>query len=131
MEPSDFLDHGQETCPRCGELRTLSLGGFSVFCPAIPICRLCVKAEMLVNKFWNNILDPKELEVEVKQQIRWILGYIEQNQHKQDVTKDKLGLQDMEKLREMTLKLPDIITRNSMHSTMTSNNDANMISQKE
>lgn len=131
MEPSDFLDHGQETCPRCGELRRLSLGGFSVFCPVIPICRLCVKAEMLVNKFWNNILDPKELQVEVKQQIQWILRYIEQNQYKQDVTKDKLGLQDMEKLREMTLKLPDTIARNSMHSAMTSNNDANMISQKE
>lgn len=76
-------------------------------------------------------MDPKELQVEVKQQIQWILRYIEQNQYKQDVTKDKLGLQDMEKLREMTLKLPDTIARNSMHSAMTSNNDANMISQKE
>ncbi|MGB9003158.1 MAG: hypothetical protein WCC52_05070 [Nitrosotalea sp.] len=131
MEPSDFLDHGQETCPRCGELRRLSMGGFSVFCPVIQICRLCVKAEMLVNKFWNNILDPKELQVEVKQQIQWILRYLEQNQCKQDVAKDKLGLQDMEKLREMTLKLPDIIARNTMRYTVAPNNDARMISQKE
>ena len=131
MEPSDFLDHGQETCPRCGELRRLSLGGFSVFCSAIPICRLCVKAEMLANKFWNNILDPKELQVEVKQQIQWILRYVEQNSHERDVTRDKLGLHDMQKLREMTLKLPVMIARNTMRSTMVSNNDTSIISQKE
>jgi hypothetical protein len=121
MEPSDFLDHGQETCPRCGELRRLSLGGFSVFCPIIQICRLCVKAEVLVNKFWSNILDPKKLQIEVEQQIQWILRYVEQNSHEQG----------MQKLREMTLKLPDMIARNTMHSTMISNNDASMISQKE
>jgi hypothetical protein len=131
MEPSDFFDHGQETCPRCGELRRLSMGGFSVFCPVIQICRLCVKAEALVNKFWNNILDPKELQIEVERQIQWILRYTEQNQHKQDETKDKLGLQDMKKLREMALKLPDIIARNTIYSTMISNNDISMISQKE
>lgn len=131
MEPSDFLDHGQETCPRCGELRRLSTGGTSIFCPVIQICRLCVKAEVLVNKFWNNILDPEELKVEVKQQIQWILRYVEQNQYEQDVTKDKLSLHDMQKLREMTLKLPDIIARNTMHSAMISNNDTSMISQKE
>jgi hypothetical protein len=131
MEPSDFLDHGQETCPRCGELRRLSLGGFSVFCPVIQICRLCVKAEVLVNKFWSNILDPKKLQIEVEQQIQWILRYVEQNSHEQDVTRDKLGLHDMQKLREMALKLPDMIARNTMRSTMMSNNDVSVISKKE
>jgi hypothetical protein len=124
MEPSDFIDHGQEICPRCGELRNLSLGGVSVFCQVIQICRLCVKAEVLVNKFWSNILNPKELQVEVERQIRWILRYAEQNQYKLDVAKDKLGLYDMQKLQEMTLKLPSSIpTRNIMRSTILSNND--------
>ncbi|MGI0087642.1 MAG: hypothetical protein ACREBI_06740 [Nitrosotalea sp.] len=122
MEPSDFLDHGQETCPRCGELRRLSLGGFSVFCPAIQICRLCVKAEVLVNTFWSNILDPKELQMEIEQQIQWVLRYAEQNQYKQDVTKGTLGLQDMKKLREMTLKLPGIIARNTNYNIISNNN---------
>lgn len=131
MEPSDFLDHGQETCPRCGELRRLSLGGFSVFCPVVQICRLCVKAEVLVNKFWSDILDPKKLQIEVEQQIQWILRYVEQNSREQDVTRDKLDLHDMQKLREMTLKLPVMIARNTMRSTMVSNNDTSIISQKE
>ncbi|NHI03146.1 hypothetical protein DYY67_0267 [Candidatus Nitrosotalea sp. TS] len=131
MEPSDFLDHGQETCPRCGELRRLSMGGFSIFCPVIQICRLCVKAEVLVNKFWNNILDQKELQVEVERQIQWILRYIEQNLHTPDVTKDKSGLRDMEKLREMTLKLPGVIARKTISYTMMPNDDSNMISQKK
>lgn len=131
MEPSDFLDHGQETCPRCGELRRLSLGGFSVFCPVIQICRLCVKAEVLVNKFWNNFLDQKELQVEVERQIQWILRYIEQNLHKQDLIKDKSGLRDMEKLREMTLKLPDIIVRKNISCNMMPNDDSRVISQKK
>ncbi|MDE1826491.1 MAG: hypothetical protein KGH83_02735 [Thaumarchaeota archaeon] len=130
MDPSDFLDHGQETCPRCGELRRLSMGGFSVFCPVIQICRLCVKAEVLVNKFWNNILDQKELQVEVERQIQWILRYIEQSLYKQDVTKDKSGLHDMEKLREMTLKLPGIIARKTISYTMIPNDDS-VISQKK
>lgn len=130
MDPSDFLDHGQETCPRCGELRRLSMGGFSVFCPVIQICRLCVKAEVLVNKFWNNILDQKELQVEVERQIQWILRYIEQNLHKQDVPKDKSGLHDMEKLREMTLKLPSVIARKTISYTMIPNDDS-VISQKK
>lgn len=130
MDPSDFLDHGQETCPRCGELRRLSMGGFSVFCPAIQICRLCVKAEVLVNKFWNNILDQKELQVEVERQIQWILRYIEQNLHKQDVPKDKSSLPDMEKLREMTLKLPSVIARKTISYTMIPNDDS-VISQKK
>ena len=131
MEPSDFLDHGQETCPRCGELRMLSLGGFSVFCPVIQVCRLCVKAEVLVNKFWNNILDSKELQVEVERQIQWILRYTEQNLHKQDVAKDKSDLQDVEKLREMTLKLPSIIARKTMPNATMPNDDSSVISQKE
>ncbi|MGH2611858.1 MAG: hypothetical protein ACRDFB_02275 [Rhabdochlamydiaceae bacterium] len=122
MEPSDFLDHGQETCPRCGELRRLSLGGFSVFCPVIQICRLCVKAEVLVNTFWSHILDPKELQMEIEQQIQWILRYVEQSQYKQDVTKDTPGLQDMEKMREMTLKLPSIIARNTTYTIISNNN---------
>ncbi|MDE1872263.1 MAG: hypothetical protein KGH99_02160 [Thaumarchaeota archaeon] len=130
MDPSDFLDHGQETCPRCGELRRLSMGGFSVFCPVIQICRLCVKAEVLVNKFWNNILDQKELQVEVERQIQWILRYIEQNLHKQDVPKDKSSLPDMEKLREMTLKLPGVIARKTISYTMIPNDDS-VISQKK
>ncbi len=124
MEPSDFIDHGQEICPRCGELRNLSLGEVSVFCPVIQICRLCVKAEALVNKFWSNILNPKELQVEVERQIQWILRYAEQNQYKLDVAKDKLGLYDIQKLREMTLKLPlSILARNIMRSTVLPNND--------
>lgn len=131
MEPSDFLDHGQETCPRCGELRRLSMGGFSVFCPVIQICRLCVKAEVLVNKFWNHILDQNELQVEVERQIQWILRYIEQNLYKQDVTKDNFSLHEIEKLRKMTLKLPDIIARKSVFYTMMPNDDSNVISQKK
>lgn len=121
MDPSDFLDHGQETCPRCGELRRLCLGGFSIFCPLIQICRLCVKAEVLVNTFWSNILDQNELQMEIEQQIQWILRYAEKNQHKQDVTNDTIGQQDMKKLREMTLKLPGIIARNSRHYSIISN----------
>lgn len=112
-DPADFLDYGEDVCPRCGENRNLALGGRSVFCPIIPICRLCCKAEGLVNRIWTVYENPEKLKYEVEQQLEWSLCHIGHEMILAEAIKDEKRMQELRQTRQMVQRLPEIIANST------------------
>lgn len=112
-DPADFLDYGDDICPRCGENKNLSLGGKSIFCPMIPICRLCCKAEVLVNRIWSTFSDREKLRCEVEQQLQWSLCHIRHEMVLAEAEKDGKRIQEIRQAKQMVLRVPAIIANST------------------